>query len=252
MKHVIYRAIAALFLLASCEQNELMEFAGNGSVYFFEQEASGYGTFLAVTEKNFSFAILDNAVTETEARVKVRLMGSVVDRDRAFRARVVPDSTTAIEGTHYRLHDGLLPAGELEASLPVTLYRAPGLKNEAVKICLEIMPTDDLDVGLNAGNYFTLHVGDFFMKPATWTFFVDAYFGLYCDNKYRFIIDVLGITEFPMTRGNTPPEDGSYTPPQMQGFNYRLVTAYEEYRKTNGPIWVDDNADPKEEIKFRT
>ena len=95
-----------------------------------------------------------------------------------------------------------------------------------------------------------LRVGDFYMKPASWTMFVDQYFGAYCDNKYKFIISVLGITEFDMTRGNVPPVEGSYTPPQMQGVQYTLVHAYAEYRKTNPPIWVDDNADVKTEIKF--
>jgi hypothetical protein len=88
------------------------------------------------------------------------------------------------------------------------------------------------------------------MKPETWTFYIDQYFGSYCDNKYRFIIATLGITEFPYLNGRYPPTEGYYTPPQMQGFQYTLIEAYAEYRKTNPPIWVDDNADPKVEIKF--
>jgi hypothetical protein len=50
--------------------------------------------------------------------------------------------------------------------------------------------------------------------------------------------------------GRYPPAEGYYTPPQMQGFQFTLIQAYAEYRKTNPPIWVDDNADPKVEIKF--
>ncbi|MDR0766544.1 MAG: DUF4843 domain-containing protein [Odoribacteraceae bacterium] len=248
MKHA-YIILAIAF--AACRQNETATFPDEGAIYFFEQEDSGYGTMLAAAEKNFSFAILDDTVTRAEGKVNVRLLGKVSGEPRAFRARVVPDSTTAIEGTHYRLHDGILAPGELESYLPLTLYRAPDLKQAAVNIYLEIVPTEDLAVGLTHGQFFMLHVGDFFMKPATWTMYVDQYFGTYCDNKYKFIIDVLGITEYPMTRGNVPPVDGSYTPPQMQGFQYALVTAYEQYRKTNPPIWVDDNAEPKVEIKFK-
>ncbi|MDR1415404.1 MAG: DUF4843 domain-containing protein [Odoribacteraceae bacterium] len=253
MKHMIHLAaiIPALLFLTSCQQNEAMEFAGNGSIYFFEQVPSGFGTMLNASEKNLSFAVLDDAVTETEGRINVRLLGSIIDRDRVFRARVVPDSTTAIEGTHYRLHDGVLPAGALDSYLPVTLFRAPDLKNESVKIFFEMLPTDDLGIGLQEGAFFTLYLGDFFMKPESWTVFVDQYLGAYCDNKYKFIIETLGITDFPMIRGNEPPREGYYTPPQMQGFNYTLINAYAEYRKTNPPIWVDDNAEQKIEIKFQ-
>jgi hypothetical protein len=251
MKYTItFLAIACTALFAACEQNEPMEFADDGRIYFFEQESSGYGTMLTVGEKNFSFAILDDAVTEAEGGVNVRIMGRVSDKDRAFRARVIADSSTAVEGTHYRLHDGVVKAGEFESILPVTLYRTPDLKNEAIKIYLEIVPTEDFGDGVQVGNTFILWVGDFFMKPPTWTVFVDQYLGAYCDNKYKFIIATLGITEFPMLRGNTPPEEGYYTPPQMQGFQFTLVQTYEEYRRTNPPIWVDDNADPKVEIKF--
>ncbi|MDR2414419.1 MAG: DUF4843 domain-containing protein [Odoribacteraceae bacterium] len=249
MKYFAYIIIAVA--VVACRKNEPMTFPDDAAIYFFEQESSGYGTMLSVAEKNFSFAILDDDVTEAEGKVNVRLLGKISDKERAFRARVIPDSTTAIEGTHYRLRDGILPAGELDSYLPVTLYRVPDLKQAAVNIYLEIVPTGDLAVGLESGQFFMLRVGDFFMKPASWTMFVDQYFGTYCDNKYKFIIDVLGITEFPMTRGNTPPVEGSYTPPQMQGFQYTLVTAYEQYRKTNPPIWVDDNVEPKVEIKFQ-
>ncbi|MDR2130266.1 MAG: DUF4843 domain-containing protein [Odoribacteraceae bacterium] len=249
MKYTYILTIVALLL--ACKQNEAPEFPDGGRVYFFEQEPSGYGTLLHVPEKNFSFAVLDDTVTGAEGKVNVRLLGKVSDKDRVFRARVVADSTTAVEGTHYRLHDGLLKAGEMESYLPVTLYRAPGLKSAAVKICLEILPTGDLGAGLREGNRFTLHVGDFFMKPEWWTYYVDAYFGAYCDNKYKFIIETLDIIDFPMTGARYAPEAGSYTPPQMQGFQYTLVNAYAEYRKTNPPIWVDDNAETKVEIKFQ-
>jgi hypothetical protein len=242
--------LSLLAPLAACEQNEPMDFADDGRIYFNEQVSSGYGTMLRAEEKNFSFAPLDDAVTEAEGKVNVRVMGRTSDRERTFRARVIADSSTAIEGTHYRLHDGTVAAGEMESYLPVTLYRTPDLKTGAVKLYLEIVPTTDFGGNVQGGETFTLLVGDYFMKPEWWTMFVDAYFGTYCDNKYKFIIATLGITDFPMLRGNVPPEEGYFTPPQMQGFNYTLTTAYEEYRKTNPPIWVDDAADPKVEIKF--
>jgi hypothetical protein len=156
-----------------------MEFADDGRVYFFEQEPSGYGTMLTVAEKNFSFVILGDAVTEAEGGVKVRVMGRVSDRDRVFRARVIADSSTAVEGTHFRLHDGVIKAGELESILPITLYRTHDLRYEAIKIYLEIVPTSDLGDGVQVGNNFILWVGDFFMKPATWTIYIDQYFGSY-------------------------------------------------------------------------
>ena len=250
MKHVLYTTTLLLLLLA-CEQNEPMDFAGKGDVYFFEQTRNTAGYMQQVHEKNFSFAVLPDDVTRAEERVSVQLLGNTADRDRRFIARVVPDSSTAVEGTHYRLVDGVLPAGATATYLPVNLLRAPDLKNAAVKLYLEIVPSADLGVGVDRGVFFTLHVADMLMKPSWWDMYIDyQYFGTYCDNKYKFIIETLGIHDFPATSGRYAPQEGYYTPPRMHGFRYAVKTAYEEYRRTNPPIWVDDNADPLVEITF--
>ena len=252
MKHTYILSPVVLFMLlfTACQQNEPMAFSDSGRIYFYEETIGATNLTVRTSEKNFSFAILDDAVTEAEATVGVRVMGRISDRNRIFRASVVADSSTAVAGTHFVLHEGTVKAGELASELPITLRRTPDMKTAAVKLYLQIEPTDDFGDGFDVGNTFILWVGDMLMQPATWNVYINQYFGAYSDNKYKFIIDVLGITEFPFTRGNQAPIEGTYTAPQMQGFMFELRAAYEEYRKTNPPIWMDDNAATKVEISF--
>ncbi len=98
------------------------------------------------------------------------------------------------------------------------------------------------------GISFYLTWGDILLEPDNWP---EYYFGVYSTNKYRFAIDVLGLTDWPQTARITDgPEDGVYTISEIQGFATKLNEAYEEYREEYGPIYVDDDAEVLEEIYY--
>lgn len=247
-----YLMIAAALLLVACEKNEPLEYENQGRVLFYEEGSSLVGIAMQITEKNYSFALGADNQTEMTAVINVRLMGRVAERDRVFRAEVVPELSTAVENTHFRLHDGVMKGGEYWSTLPVTLLRTPDMKNEAVSITLKLTPTDDLEAGVNDGTgleYFTLYVADFLMQPPNWP---TLYFSAYSNNKYQFVLDILGISDFPTeSRYDAAPSEGAkFTVSQMYAFQYRLREAYAEYRLTNPPIYMDDNASVKEEISF--
>ena len=102
--------LALVFLLSvfavGCEENEPMEFEGGSRALFYEEGSSFVGIVVQIYEKNYSFALVAYDQMEIEAKINVRLMGPVVDRDRKFKAEVVKELSTAVEGTHFRLDEG--------------------------------------------------------------------------------------------------------------------------------------------------
>ena len=258
MKHktTLYLTIAlcmAAFLVA-CTQNEPMEFSDKGRVLFYEEGINNIGITMRVSEKNYSFTLVPFDQMEIETTLNVRLMGRVTNFDRIFRARVVANNTTAVEGTHFLLHDGVMKAGEYWSLLPITLYRTPDLQTQAVTITLELAVTDDLqgDVVAEGGNYgsFTLTVADYLLPPQNWP---TSYFGAYSENKYRFVIATLGIADFPAESrydSGGSSNGAKFTISEILTFQFRLIEAYAEYRKTNPPIYMDDDAVEKVEISF--
>ena len=233
-------------ILAACSQNEVMDYSLNGRVYFNETKVENNMT-VVVTERNYSFALQNSALMADTVWIPVQLMGNIENRDRSFRAVAVPDSTTAQSPLHYELLDGTLEAGEYMAYLPVLIKRTSDTQDHFVTLYLKLIDTEDLTVGNANAITYKLNWGDILMRPAHWPYF----FGSYSVNKYRFAIDVLGLTDWPQaTRTATAAEEGIYTAAQLQLMAARLNEAYAEYRLANGPIYVDDNAEEKVEIYY--
>lgn len=246
----VYSKILILPLLGifcACQQNEMMDFSLSDRIYFNETTSTG-ATLEKITEKNYSFALQNSALMEDTVKLKTKLMGYLSDRDRVFRAEVLSEGTTAVEGVHYTLLDGILKAGQYESYLPVVLYRTADTQEAPVSLHLRLTATADLEPGNPDDITFTLSWGDILMKPEHWP---EYFFGTYSVNKYRFAIDVTGHTDWPQAeRVTSGKQEGIYTITDIQREANKLNDAYEEYRKTYGPIYEDDNADPKIEIYF--
>ncbi len=245
--YTIIASIACVTILLSCEQNEVMDYALADKVYFNETSVVS-SVETAVYEKNYSFALQNSALMTDTFEIAVQLMGNVADYDRTFSAVAVADSSTAISGTHYKLIDGVMKAGEYESYLPVILYRTEDTQEEAVNVQLQLSDDAELGAGVNDAIKFTLTWGDILLEPEHWP---EYYFGVYSTNKYRFAIDVLELTDWPQTaRVTDSKEEGVYTISEIQGFATTLNEAYEEYREEYGPIYVDDDAEILEEIYY--
>lgn len=246
----VYSKILILPLLGifcACQQNEMMDFSLSDRIYFNETTSTG-ATLEKITEKNYSFALQNSALMEDTVKLKTKLMGYLSDHDRVFRAEILAEGTTAVEGVHYTLLDGILKAGQYESYLPVVLYRTADTQEAPVSLHLRLTATADLEPGNPDDITFTLSWGDILMKPEHWP---EYFFGTYSVNKYRFAIDVTGHTDWPQAeRVTSGKQEGIYTITDIQREANKLNDAYEEYRKTYGPIYEDDNADPKIEIYF--
>lgn len=222
-----------------------MDYALEGRVYFYETDTVN-ALEQMVTEENYSFALVNSSLMEDTVFVRTKLMGHLADYDRSFKAVAIADQTTAVEGVHYKLLDGVMKAGEYIAYLPVVLYRTPDTKEQEVTLYLQISDAGDLIAGNPGQINYRINWADMLMKPKNWPY----YFGVYSTNKYRFAIDVLGLTDWPQADRFYDGSGGAYVIGELQLFCNQLNEAYEEYRAVNGPIYVDDNADPLVEIYY--
>lgn len=223
-----------------------MDYSLDGRVYFNDvRESIGVNTIN--TEQNYSFALKNSTLMQDTIFVPVQLMGNIEDYDRTFKAVAVADSTTAEYPKHYEILDGTMKAGEYTSYLPVVIKRTSDTQNHYVTVYLQLVSTDDLGVGNADALNYKINFGDILMKPANWPY----YFGTYSVNKYRFAIDVLGITDWPQaTRFQDADVEGYYSIAQLQLMAAQLNEAYAEYRLTHDPIYVDDDAEEKVEIHY--
>ncbi len=245
-KSITYLLLASLLCLCGCKENDHIDYILNDRVYFYETEQ-----FLTVTnivrEMNYSFSLKPSSLIQDTVKVTVRVMGRTADHDRHFKAVAVPESTTAQSPMHYEILDGIIPKGQYDGYLPVLLKRTADTQDHSVTLYLQIIDNEEFTTGNPDAIHFRLSWADMLMRPAHWPY----YFGQYSTNKYRFAIDVLGLTDWPQaTRFDNGSEPGIYTAAQLQLFASQLNEAYQEYRKNHGPIYVDDNAEEKEEIYY--
>jgi hypothetical protein len=225
------------FCLASCQREEIMDYALDGKIYFYERTVLGGSSDIKVESKNYSFAVQSDDLTKETLHIKTRLMGNIADRDRMFKAVIVPEGTTAVEGTHFKLLDGVLSAGQYESYLPVEVYRTEDTKNSEVTLVLRLIDTDDLTTGNSDDITFTLNWGDKLLQPANWPY----HWGTYSDNKYKFAIRELGVTDWPIySRYDTEKKDGYYSTSEVVNLASVLNKAYAEYKKEHDPIYIDD------------
>ena len=232
--------------ITACKENDHIDYVLNDRVYFYETEE-----VLAVTniihEKNYTFSLKPSTLMQDTMRVTVRVMGRTADHDRTFRAVAVADSTTAQTPKHYELLDGMIPAGQQDGYLPVVIKRTADTQDKSVTLYLQLVDGGDFTTGNPDALTFRLSWADMLMRPAHWPY----YFGRYSTTKYRFAIDVLGLTDWQQaTRFNNGSEPGLYTAAQLQLFASQLNEAYQEYRKTHDPIYVEPQAEEKEEIYY--
>lgn len=229
-----------LFILTACEK-DIASYNNDPRVYFFERNTDL--TQSRITFRSFSFLKLPADVTRDTFLIRVKIMGETAPYDRVVRGQAIPDSTTAKAGVHYDFIDGVIPADSIIGYLPVVLYRTDDIADSSVTLNLSIAPTKDFKTGVTEDNFFTLTWSDNVVKPSNWDGFISlsAYFGAYSTVKYRFIISVTGIEQFPLQQsGRVPPKDGEFTAAAMLDIKAILKDALAEYNSTHDPDLTDE------------
>lgn len=229
---VIMVSVAVLF---SCEKPLDAAYEQDARIYFFERQTDLNQARISI--KSYSFLFEPSTVLEDTVYVKVKTMGTPTNYDRYTIGKTVVEGTTARESEDYDFIPGLIPAGKVEGYLPIVIYRTDRIKTQDAVLNLTIGETADFKVGVVEDRYFTYTWSDKISKPANWDtpgFGLMYIFGPYSDVKYRFIIDVLGIAEFPMqTCARCELVPGEYTYAAMLDFRAQLVEALQTYNTAN-------------------
>ena len=241
---LILSVIGLTGLLSSCEK-EIDTYEDDPQLYFFERATDLLQT--RITSKSFSFVALASTVLTDTVKIKVKTMGLAANRDRVMRGVTVKAGTTAIEGVNYAFIDGVIKAGQVEGYLPVVLYRTENIKTTTLYLNLAIANAGDFKPGVVEDQAFSLAWSDDLVKPSNWDGFISlsSYFGTYSKVKYRFIIDVTGVTDFPLQQsGRNPLLPGEYSAVMMNDVKLRIKTALAAYNASHAKPLTDENEVP--------
>ena len=243
MKMKINRTLlAAVFLIFSMQhvscKKDINKYKNDPGVYFYELQPN---TTILNTSQSYSFATKATSLTKDTIFVNVKIMGLASVNDRTFSAEVIKDGTTAIEGTNYKLLNGVIKANQITGKLPVVVYRTAELKNTTLKLNIRIANSSDFKAGVSENNYFSLSWNDTLIKPANWDAFFSLaqYFGAYSTVKYQFIIDVLKRADFPLQIGREY-IPGTLTNQQMLEYLRLLKAALLNYNNTHTNPLTDE------------
>lgn len=224
----LFIIILALTVVA-CKKQQVAAFSSTPGIAFYSAGASD--------STLYSFAYALQPKEKDTVYIDMRLFGPVSQFPRAISVKAV-EGTTAKEGVDFLLPDTSLPAGAVTMRYPVVLYNTPALEAGVFRIKLQVMPGKDLAVGATGlekgGTYardsYLIYVTSLLEKPSYWAS-VESRFGTFSKVKFRFMVSILGITDFSSAAIGTY---GYYNYP------ITLKNALAEYEAVNGPL-LDEN-----------
>lgn len=188
--------VSIIWLFFGCKKEEVPFFEAKPGIAFYinqgEQDSLSY-----------SFAYGLDVKERDTLFLKMRVMGSAIDSPR--KIKIVPaEGTTARSGIDYILPDMSLPAGQLSVEYPLVVLNSPEMKQKEFVLIADVVSTEDLQVGATgwditetsrAMTRMTVKISNILSRPAYWDY-TEWYFGRFSEIRYRFMVQVLGITDF--------------------------------------------------------
>ncbi len=241
MKNIIIVLLLILSIL-SCKKAKFNGYEAGNGMYFY--------AFTDDNIINYSFANQAGVKTKDTIFVDMRLMGKISKQSREVSV-VETSGTTAIKGTHFILPKVILPADSFHLRYPVVLLNTEDLKTKTYRLVINIEENKDFiqgAIGYTNGytdgwsyKYIEINFNNQIIKPDYWSS-IQKYFGKYSDVKYKFMIDVLGFSNFKPVyiRG------GIITYSEFLNYNGKLKNALEAYMAKHGPL-IDENG---EQVSF--
>lgn len=225
--------------VTGCKKSELTKFELNDRVYIYKEAFNTKRD--SVTS---SFAVKPNSLLVDTVKIAVRIMGVAKNYDREVKLMAVDTATTAVAGVHYQFLPYVIKAGAYSADLPVVINRTTDMKTQSFTLTVEVAESKDLKPGVPnsavTGNFagasirYFIRMNDFLTKPSNWDSQLNTYFGAYSQVKFKFIIDVTGITEFAI--GAAPLMSFG----EISYYKAFVKSKLTDYVTANGPL-MDEN-----------
>lgn len=151
-RYILYLFLLSVLLaLPSCKKSEIPEYNQKyNAVRFphtelYEKEPSGFDVESETFYSSYSFFGNEGAPSHVLS-VPVYLMGYEADYDRRVQVELLPDETTAPDGT-YSVVEGMIAAGDSVGHLKIELKNFPDLKDKNVKVAYKIVDSPDFLAG---------------------------------------------------------------------------------------------------------
>ncbi|MEO6681236.1 MAG: DUF4843 domain-containing protein [Ginsengibacter sp.] len=223
--------LLAIITLSACKKEKTEVFNSKPGISFF------YVVSGNVDSTNYSFANQLTQKSQDTIFVRMRVMGTSVDYDREIEVKSLPAST-AKEGTHFILPKIKLPAGSLTTTYPIVLINTEDLKTNTYHLEVAVAENKDFVQGvIGQANVTTRNIplykinfNNQLIEPDYWKYIAN-YFGAYSKVKHRFMIDVLGMSDF---RPDSIGGEISYS--DFLNYNVKLKNALKDNEKVNGPM----------------
>ncbi len=237
--HILYILPCVASILGSCEKDERLMYQDDDPRVYFPKSIVLNG-IASIDSVNYSFALEPEERQTDTIYLSFRIMGLAKDYDRPIRIALTKEST-AKEGYHFEFKNLYMPAHAYEVTLPVIMYRRPGLKDSIIRAEFRIAesadfkPADDVDntpTRLNKLSY-NLTITDMLVKPAIWETLWKNLFGSYSDTKLIYLTQWTGYRTW-----NSPvyfPQDQNFMIQQARLGLYR-------HEQANGPL-IDEHGD---------
>lgn len=198
-----------IFFASSC-QKERVTYTGEpgkeSGVYFYSVASfRPDGTPISYRDSLvFSFQNDLETTTEKIINVPVKVIGTILEKDRYFKIKVVGGN--AVEGVDFEKLEEQYEIASKAASinLPITLNRTSKLTSESLYFDLQLVESDDfkllLPFLLNIGNNqkmdatkFRVRFSEIITRPSYWDF-ADSYFGEFSVKKFKMLNDLMSWT----------------------------------------------------------
>ena len=231
-KNIIYLGIVAILscCLWGCEEEKTLQYVNNPAINF--AGGTGIFSFIATPE-----------LADTVLTIDLNIMGYAADVDRQVNVEVLKDSTTAID--YEVLTPTIIEKGKYTGQVKVRVKNTPLLKEQEVRLWLELKNSDDFIVGTSGMDYAILKWSNRLIAPANWRW-LRYYFGTYSTRYYEFIIEVTGRTEFPYNHPDTSLEPMGVD--EVKAWAGMVQEALDEYRATHDDGLRHDDGDAKGEL----
>lgn len=187
----LFAVIYIIISFAGCDQDIDYPYEGKDRIQFKH--------FSVVNNKRvytdsvvFSFGLLSDTIHVDTAKIVMEYLGKGSDQARTYNVKIVADSTTAVEGTHYEAFPDVqtFRPDKLTDTLRIVVYRDhlsksfANPKNESLYLRLE--ESEDFDLGLRGGISMKLLLNDYLSQPTWWT--GHGGLGYFHPKKWRILI----------------------------------------------------------------
>lgn len=172
-------------MLAACSTDEIDVFDSHNYLSFASPKAS------------YTFAFENDGVKSVDYNLPVVYAGRYNDHDVTFTIEALPDKSTAVEGTHYRMNGPsgqIIPANTNKGNAVIELLRTADMKDDSKILTLVVRPDDNF----LPGDVDTVRVSitDRIIKPDWWIYSPhNMYLGSYTELKLRLFLEFTGVTD---------------------------------------------------------